>query len=411
MPPAGPGQEAPPDFATHPHFQHLFETLVTGGQTREQASLLLSDLWRNRIHNNVPQQLVQPQPADPQQHQARQGPQPGQADPHDPEQANPAQEPQQPLPPPLPNRDEHPEQPQDLEQGQDQHPLALGPPQAPLDAPPLPSDDLDGPTQHKADKRAVQLPPIDLDAQSRTMSLQRPTAYAIERFTKYEYVPLWYFTQQGCQAADRDKASSEDLWDITKTSDNRLALRTAASNRPSTNALSDEQLSWEQFMDGNHLLCRWLIPAGWPESYAKVLSSFFWQIENHEDIGIPEGKETLLLYQARARKAWHDELKAGHFFNLSKLDERRMNAYRKEVDAKHNAIMRKAVSPPLHYLFPNFQLNYPFSPSHSLLTPSLSLPPTAHSSCLTWMTGTPPGPPPPPVSVHASRAFFAVSCI
>src|SRR5712672_1659582 len=157
MPPAGPGQEAPPDFATHPHFQHLFETLVTGGQTREQASLLLSDLWQNRIHNNAPQQLVQPQPADPQQHQARQGPQPGQADPHDPEQANPAQEPQQPLPPPLPNRDEHPEQPQDLEQGQDQHPLALGPPQVPLDAPPLPSDDLDRPTQHKTDKRAVQL--------------------------------------------------------------------------------------------------------------------------------------------------------------------------------------------------------------------------------------------------------------
>jgi hypothetical protein len=61
------------------------------------------------------------------------------------------------------------------------------------------------------------------------------------------------------------------------------ALPTAAANRPSPNALSDEQLTWEQFMDANHLLCRWLIPAGWTEGYAKVLTSFFWQIENHED--------------------------------------------------------------------------------------------------------------------------------
>jgi hypothetical protein len=59
-----------------------------------------------------------------------------------------------------------------------------------------------------------------------------------------------------------------------KTSDNCLSLRTTAFNRPSPNALSDEQLSWEQFMDANHLFCRWFIPAGWPEGHAKVLSSF-----------------------------------------------------------------------------------------------------------------------------------------
>jgi hypothetical protein len=179
------------------------------------------------------------------------------------------------------------------------------------------------------------------------MTLQRPRAYAIEKFRKFEYVPLWYFKEQGCQAADRDKASKDDLRDVTKTSDNRLSLRTAASNHPSSNALSDEQLTWEQFMDANHLLCRWLVPAGWPEGYARILSSFFWQIENHDDKSIAKGKETLLLYQARARKAWHDELKAGHFFNLAKLDGKKMNLYRKEIDDKHNAVVRKAVRAPI----------------------------------------------------------------
>jgi hypothetical protein len=355
-------QEAQPDFSTHPDYRQLFDTLVAGGQSREQANLLLANLWHRRANINAPQQQVAPQLHEPQQqqHLGDEVPQQGHVDQNEPEQPNQLQ-----LPPQPPIRDHEEQlgaQHQDHRQAQAPHPFPPGAPPVPQDLPPLPNDDQDWFTPDKADKRAPQLPPIDLDAESLTMSLQRPTTYAIEKFRKFEYVPLWYFTEQGCQTADKDKASNEDLWDVTKTSDNRLSLRTAAANRPSPNALSDEQLTWEQFMDANHLLCRWLIPAGWPEGYAKILSSFFWQIENHEDKGIAEGKETLLLYQARARKAWHEELKAGHFFNLAKLNEKKMNAYRKEVDAKHNVIVRKALNP--------------------------SFTPPRHTILLSWMTGT-----------------------
>src|SRR6266403_1971325 len=99
-------------------------------------------------------------------------------------------------------------------------------------------------------------------------------------------------------------------------------------------------------MDASHLLCWWLIPAGWPEGYAKIISSFFWQIENHEDKAIVDSKETLLLYQAQERKAWHNELKAGHFFDLAERDDRRLNTSRKEVDSGQKALACKAVSPP-----------------------------------------------------------------
>jgi hypothetical protein len=334
MPLPEPGQAAPPDFSNHPDYQPLFDTLVAGGQSREHAFLLLTDLWQKRADNNAQQQHAGPQPPEPQQLPGDQGQQQAQADQDVPDQPGQAQlphEPRRPPQPPIPNHENIPDhQQRDRHQGQDPQPLALGVPLAP----------------QEADKRGPHLPAIDLDAESRTASLQRPTAYAIDKFRKFEYVPLWYFTEQGCQAADKDKASNDDLWDVTKTSDNRLSLRAAASNRPSPNALSDEQLTWEQFMDANHLLCRWLIPAGWPEDYAKILSSFFWQLKNHEDKAIVDGKETLLLYQARTRKAWHDELKAGHFFNLAKLNEKTMNTYRKEVESKHNAALRKAVSLP-----------------------------------------------------------------
>ena len=386
MPLPEPGQEAPPDFATHPHYQHLFDTLVAGGQNREQASLLLANLWRQRANVDAPQQHGEPQPPEPQHDPVVLGPQQGQADQIAPEQPNQAQfphEPQRPPQPPIRNHEgQQRGQHRDHQQGQDPHPPEPRVPPIYQEAPALPANDQDLFAPDTADKRGPQLPPIDLEAKSLTMSLQRPTTYAVEKFRKFEYVPLWYFSEQGCQAADRDKASNEDLWDVTKTSDNCLSLCTAATNRPSPNALTDEQLTWEQFMDASHLLGRWLIPAGWPEGYARVLSSFFWQIENHEDKSIPEGKETLLLYQSRTRKAWHEELKAGHFFNLAKLDEKKMNTYRKEIDAKHNAAVRKAVC--------TLNTHPELVTDNSLPLPPPRSPSLCHTACHSFlpMTGT-----------------------
>ena len=64
------------------------------------------------------------------------------------------------------------------------------------------------------------------------MFLRRPTTYALEKFRRFEYVPLWYFTDEGRQAADEDEGSNEDLWDVTEISDNCLSLRIASSNPP-----------------------------------------------------------------------------------------------------------------------------------------------------------------------------------
>ncbi len=351
MPLPEPVQEEQPDFSTHPDYHPLFHALVAHGHNQDEATLLLLELWCRNTANNRPQQQPAQQPAVPPQPQL----------PHNEVQQPGHNEPE------LPGHPIHPQPlhgPQPLHQQRAQDPgeqvklqqqvgdPGQGPhPPQPVEPLPLqdflqpPDDNQDGPEPDKADRCTAQLPPVDLEAESHTMALPSPSTYAIEKFRKFEYVPLWYFMEQGCHAADKDKITNEDVWDVMKTSDNRLTIHTAASNRPNPNALTDDQLSWDQFIDGNHLLCRWLIPVGWPEDYAKVLSSFFWQIENHEDKSFPEGKETLLLYQARARKVWHDELKAGHFFNLAKLNEKKLSTYCKEIEAKHFAALRKAVSP------------------------------------------------------------------
>jgi hypothetical protein len=101
-------------------------------------------------------------------------------------------------------------------------------------------------------------------------------------------MPFWCST---CYAADNVKASNEDLWDAATTSSRSAPPRPIV---PVSMALSDEQLTWEHFIDANDFLWEWPIPEGWPEAYAKVLTSFFRQIENHDGKGIAEGTKPAL---------------------------------------------------------------------------------------------------------------------
>ena len=314
-------QEEHPDFEAHPFYQHMFQALLTQGQNREEAMLLMIDVWNRTTRNNAQPPDQPPQPPDNDNQPGQDGQDNQQQDDQDPP---PFQEPDIPLPP-------------------RNFPARQGPP-------PVPNNHQEGPAPDKPERRALHLPPVDLNARSLTEDLERPTSYAIERLRKFEYVPLWYFTEQGLRAADKDKSYNEDLWDVTKTSDDRLSLRPTATNRPNPNALDDEQLSWEQFLDASNLLCRWLIPADWPEDYAKLLLSFFYRIQNHQERNILKGKETLLLYQARARKAWHEELKAGHFYNLAALSKEKMELYRNELAAKRYDATHRAVSKSNHII-------------------------------------------------------------
>jgi hypothetical protein len=100
---------------------------------------------------------------------------------------------------PIPIHEEQPvSQHHDLHQGQVPHSV----PPAPRTFPTT----LTGSRQTKVDKRTLQLLRIDLDARSLTMSFQRHMTYAIENFRRFDYMPLWYFTEHGCQAANKDDA-------------------------------------------------------------------------------------------------------------------------------------------------------------------------------------------------------------
>lgn len=55
MPLNQPGQEAPPDFSTHPNYQCIFRNMTDLGQDRDLTTALLLELWRTRAGQEVPQ--------------------------------------------------------------------------------------------------------------------------------------------------------------------------------------------------------------------------------------------------------------------------------------------------------------------------------------------------------------------
>src|SRR6267154_3717963 len=72
------------------------------------------------------------------------------------------------------------------------HPFPPGIPPQPQEVPPPHADVDDWFPQDRVDKRVPQLLPVNLEAKSCMMALQRPPTYAIEKFHRFEYIPLWY---------------------------------------------------------------------------------------------------------------------------------------------------------------------------------------------------------------------------
>ncbi|KAF8897791.1 hypothetical protein BD779DRAFT_1432758 [Infundibulicybe gibba] len=137
---------------------------------------------------------------------------------------------------------------------------------------------------------------------------RRPSPWALSRLEKGQYVPLWYFTPEGCKDAQATMLSAhEESLDMSQV-DGKMTLKPTAGARASRNAIDDSALSWEQMCSAKNAFLVQIQATGWPEIYISSLASFFLDIECHELRDEEFGKPILLNYQARMRREWHDTL-------------------------------------------------------------------------------------------------------
>ena len=159
----------------------------------------------------------------------------------------------------------------------------------------------------------------------------RPSSYALRKIEEFEYVELYYFTQEGCvDAQENQQTQGEDTFGITKRDDS-IQLQSISSLKASKNVIQDSELTWRQMTMGRTNFLAHLATAKWPEKHVNALTQFFLQLDMHHFRSRPHGERVLILYQARVRRDWHDKLKLKLAYNLAHINEGLLRSISDEI--------------------------------------------------------------------------------
>jgi len=183
----------------------------------------------------------------------------------------------------------------------------------------------------EAEKKKPRMNDFEEGAMVSSYIAPRPSQYALRRLENFEYLELWYLTQEGCaDAAQHQHTQNDDTFGLTKV-DDVVALRQVSALRASKNVIPDSGLSFRQMSIAKTTLIQQMTKFQWPNKAITALAEFFTHIEVHPYRQREYGEQALLVYQARVRQNWHDALKQNAAFNIALFNEDLLQAIYKEV--------------------------------------------------------------------------------
>ncbi|KAJ7734422.1 hypothetical protein B0H16DRAFT_1327555 [Mycena metata] len=184
-------------------------------------------------------------------------------------------------------------------------------------------------------KKRPKLPAFDAKATVPNVLQPRPSNFAKHKVAAFEYVDLWYFTVEGCRDADsiRSGSAADEAFGLTQ-SDNLLELKPMSSYKAAKRVVRDEDLTWSQVAIAATGLLQEMEAAQWPKDYLTAFASFFYALGNHHFHmrGAP-GEAALVIYQARTRRSFHDDLKAGKAFNIAVINSVLLDSIQAEYNS------------------------------------------------------------------------------
>ena len=184
--------------------------------------------------------------------------------------------------------------------------------------------------RREAEKKKPKMNNFDPNAMVEDFITPRPATYALNKLESFEYIELWYFTQEGClDALENHRFQAEDALGFAKVGDT-LALKQLSAVKASRNAIKDADLTWRQMTMGRICFLQHATTAGWPPSHVKALAEFFLNLEIHPSRTRKYGENILIIYQARVRRNWHDQLKRDAGFNIAIMNNSLLQAISEE---------------------------------------------------------------------------------
>ena len=94
-------------------------------------------------------------------------------------------------------------------------------------------------------------------------------------------------------------------------------------------------------------MLRYMDLCGWPLKHTQSFAHFYFNLELDPMHAHPNSEKVLIIYQAKVRRQWHDDLSRGEGFNIAQVNQKLLSAVAEEVwDAiRTDAIKKVSVSP------------------------------------------------------------------
>ena len=98
----------------------------------------------------------------------------------------------------------------------------------------------------EAEKKKLKMNSFNKDSMVHDFLTPQPSAYTLCCLKEFNYVELWYFTQEGCADVSQNQhTQNKDTIGLTKVN-NMVSLRLVASPKASKNVIQDINLTWHQ---------------------------------------------------------------------------------------------------------------------------------------------------------------------
>ena len=109
--------------------------------------------------------------------------------------------------------------------------------------------------------------------------IPQPSQFAIGKLKSFNFVELWYFTDEGChEAQDSSKAQSDNMYGLTKI-DDLIVLKLVTSFKASQNVIQDADLTWRQMNVAKNTMLWYMELCGWPPKHTQSFAHFYFNLE------------------------------------------------------------------------------------------------------------------------------------
>lgn len=198
------------------------------------------------------------------------------------------------------------------------------------------------------EKKRPKFPTLNSNLTSNSSLALRPAPYALKKLETGEYVELWYFTKEGLKENDLKHRSAQPTDAVMglSTAGGVLAVQSLDTMTSATKVVKDESLSFESMTFANKQYVKHIAEAGWRRDMVDDHSTFFMDIETHDNVTTEEGQRALVVYESRRRIAFHEEIKNCTKDEVCPLSKWNDTLYRKCVlyaEREFNRIERNAL--------------------------------------------------------------------